>query len=187
MYTWFKELNTPNKLTLLRIVFIPVYLVLLYFDTTLTNIIATFIFIAAGVTDWVDGYIARKYELVTDFGKILDPVADKILVASSMIALVDMNRVAAWIVIVILARDFAVGALRNMASSNGIIIAAGFSGKLKTVFQMVAIGHLTWSVPLFGLNIFMIGQILIYISLVLSLYSGWEYFKGFYKPAEQSE
>jgi CDP-diacylglycerol--glycerol-3-phosphate 3-phosphatidyltransferase/cardiolipin synthase len=146
----------------------------------MTNIIAAVIFTVASLTDFIDGYLARKYNIVTDLGKILDPVADKILVASSLIALMELGRVEGVVVILLLSRDFAVGALRDLSASKGKIIAAGFSGKLKTVFQMIAVGFLIYKNNLIGIDIFFIGKILIYLSVVLSIYSGVEYYIKFF-------
>ncbi|WP_022849765.1 CDP-diacylglycerol--glycerol-3-phosphate 3-phosphatidyltransferase [Limisalsivibrio acetivorans] len=182
-----KELNLPNKLTILRIFAIPVFLVILYYDKSYFNVIACILYTIAALTDYVDGYIARKYNLVTDLGKILDPVADKILVAATMIALVEMGRLEGAVVMLILARDFAMGALRNVASSKGVIIAAGKMGKWKTAFQMVGVGMIIFKNELFGVDIMMIGKILVYISLVLSVYSAVQYFNSYYgKEDEQS-
>ncbi|MCB4204196.1 CDP-diacylglycerol--glycerol-3-phosphate 3-phosphatidyltransferase [Deferribacterales bacterium Es71-Z0220] len=172
--------NLPNQLTILRVILIPAFLIFLYFDTYVTNVIAAVIFAVASLTDFVDGYLARKYNIVTDIGKILDPVADKILVASSLIALMELGRVEGVVVILLLSRDFAVGALRDLSASKGKIIAAGFSGKLKTVFQMIAVGFLIYKNNLIGIDIFFIGKILIYLSVVLSIYSGVEYYIKFF-------
>ncbi|MBZ4671933.1 MAG: CDP-diacylglycerol/glycerol-3-phosphate3-phospha tidyltransferase [Deferribacteraceae bacterium] len=172
--------NLPNQLTMLRVILIPAFLIFLYFDRPMTNIIAAVIFTVASLTDFIDGYLARKYNIVTDLGKILDPVADKILVASSLIALMELGRVEGVVVILLLSRDFAVGALRDLSASKGKIIAAGFSGKLKTVFQMIAVGFLIYKNNLIGIDIFFIGKILIYLSVVLSIYSGVEYYIKFF-------
>lgn len=180
-----KFFNLPNQLTILRIILIPAFLIFLYFDRPMTNVIATIIFVIASVTDIIDGYLARKYSIVTDIGKILDPVADKILVASSLIALMELGRIEGVVVILLLARDFAVGALRDLSASKGEIIPAYFSGKLKTVFQMIAVGFLIYKNNLMGINIFLIGKILIYFSVVLSIYSGVEYYKKFFKKVNE--
>jgi CDP-diacylglycerol--glycerol-3-phosphate 3-phosphatidyltransferase/cardiolipin synthase len=145
---------------------------------------ATIVFTVASLTDFIDGYVARKYNIVTDLGKILDPVADKILVASSLIVLMELGRVEGLIVIILLSRDFAVGALRDFSASKGKIIAAGFSGKLKTTFQMLAVGFLTYKNSLFGIDILLIGKILIYLSVVLSIYSAVEYYLKFFSQSK---
>lgn len=174
-------LNLPNQLTILRVVLIPFFVFFLYTDKPVTNFAAAIIFVFASLTDYVDGYLARKYKIVTDFGKILDPIADKILVASSMIVLVEVGRLAGWIVILMLARDFAIGALRNYAASRGVVIAAGFSGKLKTVLQMVGLTLLILNERIFGINTFIIGTVIIYMALVVSIYSCIIYYLGYFK------
>ncbi|MCX8084157.1 MAG: CDP-diacylglycerol--glycerol-3-phosphate 3-phosphatidyltransferase [Calditerrivibrio sp.] len=180
-------LNLPNQLTVLRVIIIPFFIIFLYMDKGVTNIIATILFVLASITDYADGYLARRYKIITDFGKILDPIADKILVAASMIVLVELNRLAGWIVILMLARDFAIGALRNFAASKGVVIAAGFSGKLKTVLQMIGIGCLIFKQPLLGLDIFFIGIIFIYAALFTSLYSCVIYYIKFFKDIKNIE
>lgn len=133
-------MNLPNKLTMFRIVLIPFFVVLLLVDITpYDNWIALAIFIVASLTDLLDGKIARKYNLVTNFGKFMDPLADKLLVCSALICLVEMERIDAWMVIVIIAREFIISGFRLVASDNGVVIAASYWGKFKTTFQMVMI------------------------------------------------
>ena len=119
-------MNLPNKLTILRMIMIPVFLVVLYIPGLgmAGNIAAAAIFILASITDFLDGKIARKYNLVTNFGKFMDPLADKLLVCSALIALVDFDKVAAWIVIIIIAREFIISGFRLLAADNGVVIAA---------------------------------------------------------------
>ncbi len=175
------ELNIANQLTIVRIVAIPLYLLVLYINKDWSNVAATIIFIFAGVSDFLDGYIARKYNMITDLGKILDPIADKILVAAALIALIDLDRLYWWIAVIMLARDFTMEALRNLAASKGIIIAAGIWGKLKTTFQMVAIGMISFQNIWLGINWYIIGQVLMYIALFLSIYSAVIYFRDYFK------
>ncbi|MDE7176607.1 MAG: CDP-diacylglycerol--glycerol-3-phosphate 3-phosphatidyltransferase [Lachnospiraceae bacterium] len=133
-------MNLPNKLTMFRVVLIPFFVVFLLVDITLyDNWIALAIFVVASLTDLLDGKIARKYNLVTNFGKFMDPLADKLLVCSALICLVEMERIAAWMVIVIIAREFIISGFRLVASDNGVVIAASYWGKFKTTFQMVMI------------------------------------------------
>lgn len=146
-------MNLPNKLTVFRVILIVPFVVLLlggfqqwgWFTTLFSGIlpytdyIAVAIFIIASLTDLLDGKIARKYNLVTDFGKFMDPLADKLLVCSAMICLVEMNRLAAWMVIVIISREFIISGFRLIASDNGVVIAASYWGKFKTTFQMLMI------------------------------------------------
>lgn len=166
-------MNLPNKLTLLRIVLIPVFILLLmsgYYYASAA------IFITAAATDALDGHIARKHNLITNFGKIMDPLADKLLVASALVCLVDLGDVAGWMVIVILAREFIITGLRAVAAGEGIIIAAGNSGKIKTVLQMVAISILllkNWPFSLFT-NL-PIGNYVLWIAVSMTIYSGAEY------------
>lgn len=177
-------MNLANIITALRIFSVPVILAFLYFDKSVFNVIACVVYTFFAVTDYVDGYIARKYDMVTDLGKILDPVADKIFVAAMMIALIDLGRLEAFVLIIILTRDFAVGALRNLAASKGIIIAAGSAGKWKTGFQMTGVGFIIYKNSLLGLPILLMGKLMVYISLVFCLYSAWEYFRNYYKTSE---
>lgn len=181
------ELNIANQLTIVRIVAIPLYLLVLYINKDWSNVAATIIFILAGVSDFLDGYIARKYNMITDLGKILDPIADKILVAAALIALIDLDRLYWWIAVIMLARDFTMEALRNLAASKGIIIAAGIWGKLKTTFQMVAIGMISFKNVWLGINWYILGQVLMYIALVLSIYSAFVYFRDYFKNHELEE
>lgn len=133
-------MNLPNKLTIFRVLLIPFFVVFLLVDITpYDNWIALAIFIVASLTDLLDGKIARKYNLVTNFGKFMDPLADKLLVCSALICLVEMKRIAAWMVIVIIAREFIISGFRLVASDNGVVIAASYWGKFKTTFQMVMI------------------------------------------------
>ena len=133
-------MNLPNKLTIFRVILIPFFVVLLLFDiTAYDKWIALAIFIVASLTDFLDGYIARKYNLVTNFGKFMDPLADKLLVCSAMICLVELARIPAWVVIVIIAREFIISGFRLVASDNGVVIAASYWGKFKTTFQIVMI------------------------------------------------
>ena len=132
-------MNLPNKLTCLRMVMIPFFVLFMYLDVPYARMIALAIFVAASLTDTADGYIARKYNLITDFGKFMDPLADKLLVCSAMICLVRTGEVPAWIVIIIIAREFIISGFRLVAADNGIVIAASWWGKIKTVCQMAMI------------------------------------------------
>lgn len=133
-------MNLPNKLTVFRVILIPFFVVLLLLDITpYDKWIALAIFIVASLTDFLDGHIARKYHLVTNFGKFMDPLADKLLVCSALICLVELSRIPAWIVILIIAREFIISGFRLVASDNGVVIAASYWGKFKTTFQIVMI------------------------------------------------
>ncbi len=133
-------MNLPNKLTMFRVILIPFFVVFLLVDiTSVDKWIALAIFIVASLTDLLDGKIARKYNLVTNFGKFMDPLADKLLVCSALICLVELSRVPAWMVIVIIAREFIISGFRLVASDNGVVIAASYWGKFKTTFQIIMI------------------------------------------------
>ena len=137
-------MNLPNKLTVLRVIMVPVYVVLQLWDfwPGYTKWLALAVFIIASLTDLADGKIARKYNLVTNFGKFMDPLADKLLVCAALVCLTYLNKVPAWIVIIIISREFIISGIRLIASDNGVVIAASMWGKVKTVFQMFMIGFL---------------------------------------------
>lgn len=132
-------MNLANKLTIIRIFLVPVFMIFLYLDISYSNYIAAAIFIVAALTDTLDGYIARSRNQITSFGKFMDPLADKLLVSAALISLVEMNKLPAWIVVIIIAREFAITGLRVIAASEGITIAASWWGKVKTITQIVAI------------------------------------------------
>lgn len=167
-------MNLPNKLTILRVVLIPFFLVALMVDAILYGKwIALFIFIVASITDTLDGQIARKRNLVTNFGKFMDPLADKLLVCSAMIAMIDLGRIPAWVVIIIIAREFIISGFRLVASDNGVVIAAGWWGKVKTVVQMIMIIVLICD---FGGDVVaIIENVLIYLALALTIISLVDY------------
>ena len=168
-------MNLPNKLTLFRVVLIPFFVFFLlapYFEGY-GNYIAVAIFIVASLTDMLDGKIARKYNLVTNFGKFMDPLADKLLVCSAMICLISTGQLPAWIVIIIISREFIISGFRLIASDNGVVIAAGWWGKVKTVVQMIMIIVLICD---FGGNVVaVIENVLIYAALALTVISLIDY------------
>ena len=168
-------MNLPNKLTLFRVILIPFFVFFLlapYFEGY-GNYIAVAVFIVASITDFLDGKIARKYNLVANFGKFMDPLADKLLVSSALICLVALNKIPAWVVIVIIAREFIISGFRLVAADNGVVIAASYWGKFKTAFQMVTVIVLILNIP--GEVFAVIGTVLIYISLVLTVISLIDY------------
>ena len=171
-------MNLPNKLTLFRVFLIPIFVIIMMLDIPSKYLIACVIFIVASITDMLDGKIARKYNLVTDFGKFMDPLADKLLVISALICMIEVELVPGWMVIIIVARELSVSILRAIAAADGTVIAAGKSGKLKTVTQMYAIIFLLIGAHTMVRPILMIGDILMIIAVVLTLYSGWEYMYG---------
>ncbi len=168
------EMNLPNKLTILRVIMIPFFVVCLLMNKgTATEIAALVLFALASITDFLDGYIARKNNLVTNFGKFMDPLADKLLVCSAMICLIELGRLPAWIVIIIIAREFIISGFRLVASDNGVVIAASYWGKFKTVSQMFMIMLLIIHPE--GTLFFWLEQILIYVSLALTIISLLDY------------
>jgi len=167
-------MNLPNKLTVFRVILIPFFLIFLLSDfIPFGNIFALIIFVVASLTDLLDGKIARKYNLVTNFGKFMDPLADKLLVSSAMIAFVGMDKLPVWIVVVIISREFIISGFRLVASDNGVVIAASMWGKFKTTFQMLMIIFLIVDFDFTGADI--IANILIYVALILTIVSLVDY------------
>ena len=168
-------MKLPNKLTIFRVILIPFFVVFLLLDPSnqTYRYIADAIFIIASLTDMLDGKIARKYNLVTNFGKFMDPLADKLLVSAAMICLIATGQLAAWIVIVIISREFIISGFRLIASDNGIVIAASYWGKFKTVFQMLMIIVLIANIQMPFFTV--LGTILIYVALVLTIVSLIDY------------
>lgn len=181
-------MNIPNKITVSRILLIPVFVIVMMFDFGWGNMtlfgaemqvnyfVGALIFIVASATDWVDGYYARKYNLVTNLGKFLDPLADKLLVSAAFILLVEINLAPAWIVIVIISREFAVTGLRLILAGQGEVVAANQLGKIKTWAQIVAISALILHNTIFTLIGIPFDVIMLYIALFFTLWSGWDYF-----------
>lgn len=184
------NMNLPNKITLFRILLIPifVYLLLMPIEGSMTIIygktisynifLAAIVFIVASVTDFIDGYIARKYNLITNMGKFLDPLADKLLVGSAFIVMVELNLIPSWMVVCVIAREFAVTGLRMLAVEQGEVIAAGLLGKLKTITQLMAIILILLGNPIFEYINFKFDIIILWISVILTIASGLEYFKN---------
>lgn len=168
-------MNLPNKLTIFRVILIPffVFFLLAPYCPGYGKYIATAIFIIASLTDLADGKIARKYNLVTNFGKFMDPLADKLLVCSAMICLVETKKLAAWIVIIIIAREFIISGFRLVASDNGVVIAASYWGKFKTTFQMLMIIALILDFDNYYFGI--LENILVYVALILTVVSLLDY------------
>lgn len=168
-------MNLPNKLTIFRVILIPFFVFFLLYPgfEGYGNYIAVVIFVVASLTDLADGKIARKYNLVTNFGKFMDPLADKLLVCAAMICLIETGQLASWIVIVIISREFIISGFRLVASDNGIVIAASYWGKFKTTFQMLMIIVLTLDIDHEVFDV--LGVILTYIALILTVISLIDY------------
>ena len=162
-------MNLPNKLTILRVLLIPVFMILYSFQTPALNIAAAIVYILACLTDLADGKIARKRGLVTNFGKFADPLADKLLILAALCMMLDYHIVAAWVVMIILAREFIVTGFRLVAVSGGKVIAAGWLGKIKTTLQMITV----IAAIIFGKNIYI--DILFYLSAFITALSGIQY------------
>jgi len=175
------ELNLPNKLTLLRIFLVPLLLVFLISPSFWSCFFAAIIFGLAAATDWLDGHLARVTDQVTLLGKLLDPVADKLLVLAALVPLVELDRVAAWIVVVIVGREFAVSGLRMIASAQGVHISSGASGKYKMIAEIVAILFLILD---FNVVFHYLGQIGILVAMVLSVVSAIDYFAQFWSKLD---
>ena len=163
-------MNTPNKLTVARMILVPFLVLFMLTDLggEANRYIALAIFVVASVTDWFDGKLARKYNLVTNFGKFMDPLADKLLVCSALICMIELDRLPAWFVIIIIAREFIISGFRLIAAENGVVIAANYWGKFKTVSQMVMIILLILN---FGGVFEILTQIFVWVSLALTVIS----------------
>ena len=166
------SMNLPNKLTMFRVILIPVFIIVLMagvFSEPLNRYIGVAVFCIASFTDYLDGNIARKYNLVTNFGKFMDPLADKLLVSSALICMIELGMLPAWIVIIIISREFITTGFRLIAVENGVVIAASWWGKIKTVMQMAMI-----IVVMLGINN-LIGMVLIALATIFTVISGVDY------------
>ena len=167
-------MNLPNKLTIVRVCLIPFFVAALLFDhgnNYTMRIVANVLFIIASLTDLFDGKIARKYNMVTNFGKFMDPLADKLLVCSALICLIELGQLPAWVVIVIISREFIISGFRLVASDNGIVIAASYWGKFKTTFQMAAVILMIFNIPALTL----VTNIVVVIAVALTIISLVDY------------
>jgi len=174
------KINLPNKLTLVRVALIPIFVVLASFETVYTQLAAAIVFAAACITDYLDGNIARKRHLVTNFGKFADPIADKLLVMSAYIVFVKQNRMFAWVCIIFLAREFTITGFRLVAATAGKVLAAGKLGKIKTTTQMISVFMIMLFMPinkeaLLGETGIIIAQVMTFIALFMTVWSGVDY------------
>ena len=165
-------MNLPNKLTIFRVILIPFFIIaLLVPGIPAGNWIALAIFIVASLTDLLDGKIARKYNLVTNFGKFMDPLADKLLVCSALICLVELSRIPSWMVVIIIAREFTISGFRLIAADNGVVIAASYWGKFKTTFQMIEVCLMIANIPVLSL----LTTVITWIAVILTVVSLVDY------------
>lgn len=175
-------MNTANKITIVRIAFIPIFMVVMLLDFKYSDGISFVLFVLASVTDGIDGYVARKYNQITSFGKFMDPLADKLLVTSAMLIFIQWGQMPAWAAMIIIAREFAVTGLRLVAAAEGEVIAAGISGKVKTVVSIVAI--LLMLTPLHSRGVIgtvTVDNLAVFLMVVTTVWSGVDYFKNSYK------
>ena len=181
------QMNLPNSITMVRIFLVPVFLLLVLIKIPYGALLATAVFVLAAATDGLDGYLARRNRQVTDLGKILDPLADKLLVSAALIALVEMHKLPSWIVVLILGREFAITGLRTVAASRGLIIAASRLGKWKTLSQIFAIATIltedAWTVAL-SPALHLLGRLILIVAVILTLWSGIDYWVKFWRTVE---
>ena len=167
-------MNLPNKLTVLRVIMIPFFVAALLYDGGANQnmrYVAAALFVIASLTDMLDGKIARKYNLVTNFGKFMDPLADKLLVCSALICMIELRELPAWMVIIIISREFIISGFRLVASDNGVVIAASYWGKFKTTFQMIGVVLLIFNIPVLST----LTTIIVWIALALTVISLVDY------------
>ena len=173
--------NLPNLITLFRIAAIPFVVLFLFFPGALASFLAALIFSAASLTDLLDGYIARQQNSETPLGKLLDPLADKLLINSAFIMLIPLGRVPAWMVLLIVGREVAVTGLRGIASLEGVAIAASRWGKAKMIFQSIALIGLMLHFEYLGINFHFLGMLILWVALAITIWSGVDYFIKFYR------
>jgi len=173
--------NLPNCITMVRIAVMPVLFFLVLSPGRIFSLIIAILFIAASVTDFLDGYVARRYNIVTKMGKLLDPIADKLLISTAMIMMIPIGRIPAWVVVIIIMRDIFVDGLRSIASSEGLIIQARTLGKQKTLCQIIAVSALLIHYPIFWIDAHVVGTVVLYIALILTVWSGADYFRQFHR------
>lgn len=172
-----KKTRLPNHLTVLRLLLIPAVVMCLHFPGRTASFLAALLFGLAAITDLLDGFYARRYRVVTPLGKFLDPLADKLLISVTMIMLITLDRIPAWVVMLIIARELAVTGLRGIAVVEGQIIEASVLGKYKTIFQSVALVCLSLHYEYLQIDFHLVGMVFLWVALVLTLWSGWIYFR----------
>jgi len=175
--------NLPNTITLARISVVPFLFFLLASPGPFWSRVLAVLFVLAAITDFLDGYFARKCNMITTMGKFLDPLADKLIINTAMILMIAIGRIDAWIVVIIIMRDLIVDGIRSIASSEGIYIQASILGKQKTLAQIFAVTALMIYYPFLGLDAHFMGTVILYVALLLTVYSGLDYFIKFYRGA----
>lgn len=177
--------NLPNSITMARISVVPFLFLLLASPGPFWSLVLAALFVLAAITDFADGFVARKYNMITTMGKFLDPLADKLIVNSAMILMIPIGRIDAWIVVIMIMRDLIVDGIRSIASSEGIYIQASILGKQKTLAQIFAVTALMIHYPFLGLDAHFVGTIVLYVAFLLTIYSGMDYFIKFYRGTEK--
>jgi CDP-diacylglycerol--glycerol-3-phosphate 3-phosphatidyltransferase len=188
VFSWFRRKgfwNLPNAITVMRCLMVPVMVALLWTRPDPTrSIVCCVVFVLAMLSDVLDGYLARRWDLQSVWGAFLDPLADKLMVVATLVMLVPLGWVPAWMVVVLESRELAIGGLRQIAVSEGMVIPAGSLGKFKTAYQSTAIGFLLWHYRSIGIDAHSVGILLLWVSIAFSLASAGEYFWGFYRFAK---
>ena len=176
-----KIVNLPNTITLARLSIIPFLFCLLFSPDQTESLVLAIFFIIASLTDLLDGYVARRYQIVTTMGKFLDPIADKLVINTAMVLMIPIGRIPAWVVAIIIIRDFFVDGVRTIATSEGVVIQASWLGKQKTLCQTFAVSALMIHYPFLGADAHTVGTVLLFLALFMTIYSGMDYFMKFVK------
>ena len=179
--------NLPNTLTFFRVACVPLLMILLLFPHKATSFVAALVFGLASISDLLDGFLARRRQMVTTFGVFLDPLADKLIVSAALIMLIPLGRVPAWMVVVIVGRELAITGLRSVAVSEGKVISASELGKKKMVFQIVAVLGLLLHYDYFGVDCHAVGMFFMWLAVIVTLWSGFSYFRSFWHVLEEDE
>lgn len=180
-------LNLPNSISMIRIGAAPVLVLMLMSPGKTLSLVAAVVFVAVCITDWLDGYIARKMNITTNLGKFLDPLADKLLITTAFIMLIPLGRVPAWVVALMISREMAVTGLRAIASDKGVVISASWLGKLKTISQIVCLVPLIIHFPYYGFDFHIAGLVFLVVAFILTMWSGIDYFMAFFRKNALSE
>jgi CDP-diacylglycerol--glycerol-3-phosphate 3-phosphatidyltransferase len=179
--------NLPNILSITRIGTAPLLVLILISPGRALSLLAAILFLLVCLTDWLDGYLARRMGVVTSLGKFLDPLADKLLIMTAFIMLIPLGRVPAWMVALIVSREIAVTGLRTVAADRGVVIPASWEGKTKTIAQVCAVVPLLLHYPFFGVDFQKVGTVILWLAFVLTIWSGVDYFIKFFKGCFQGK